>query len=203
MKIGVSAVTATFMAVTVLGVTAGTASSRPTEVKDEVVTTGEEEGVAYRAVLADGAKGLTTVVEGGKFEIAEHGAKVLLKSRMGEVVAVVPLTFEVSGHAVSVAHQIGEEGRKLVLAPRVGAKEIGEMRPISSMARLVTELNRNVVGMVVGGLLGGLIGAVIGLGFFSIVTGPIGMAVGAVAGGYIMGGQPFAEAVMAVVNGEG
>jgi outer membrane lipoprotein SlyB len=89
-----------------------------------------------------------------------------------------------------------------VLEPKATATEIGEMQPINSMARLTNEINQNVVGLVAGGVIGGLIGAVLGMGFFSIITGPIGMVVGAIAGGYAMGGQPFLDAVNAVVSGQ-
>jgi outer membrane lipoprotein SlyB len=201
MKFGTFAAT-TVLAVAALGITAGTVSAEPTAVVREVSTSGIEQGVGYRTALPDSTGAITTAVEGGKFELANDGAKVSLKSDSGAVVAEVPLTFDISGSRMSVAQEIRDNGRTLALTPKVSAANIGEMQPVNSMARLTSEINQNVVGVVAGGVIGGLLGALIGLGFFSIITGPIGLLVGAIAGGYVMGGQPFMDAVLAVVQGE-
>ncbi|MFD0365103.1 hypothetical protein ACFQZZ_27030 [Nocardia sp. GCM10030253] len=201
MKLGMFAATAV-LAVAAVGITAGTVNAKPAEVVKEISASGVEQGIGYRTVVSDVAGVITTAVDGGTFEVIDSGAKVALKSASGAVVTEVPLTFDISGSRMSVAHEISDNGRKLALTPQVDAKNIGEMQPISSMARLVTELNKNVVGVVAGGVLGGLIGAVVGLGFFSIITGPIGLLVGAIAGGYVMGGQSFLDAMNAVVRGE-
>ncbi|TQM30994.1 hypothetical protein [Nocardia bhagyanarayanae] len=200
MKFGMLATT-TLLTAAVVGLAAGTVHANPTE-QQEVSASGVDQGVGYRTVLSDASRIVTTTVDSGRFEIAEGGAKVVLKSDRGEVVTDVPLTYELSGHRLSVANEISEDGRKLKLTPTVDAKAIGEMQPVDSQARLATEINKNVVGLVAGGVLGGLIGAVLGLGFFSIITGPIGAVVGAIAGGYIMGGQPFMDAMSAAISGQ-
>lgn len=200
MKFGLFAAT-TVLAVAAVGIAAGTVHAQPSA-PDEPSTSGVEQGIGYRTVLTDNAGVITTAVEGGTFALADNGAAVALTSAAGAVVARVPLTYEVSGSRLSVAHQISENGRELVLTPKADAEAIGEMQPISSMARLIAELNKNVVGVVAGGLLGGLLGSLVGLGFFSILTGPIGLVVGAIAGGYLTGGQSFLDAMTAVVNGE-
>ncbi|MBF6163778.1 hypothetical protein IU486_03205 [Streptomyces gardneri] len=192
----------TLGAVAALGITAGAANAQPVEPDREIATTGVEEGVDYRTTVSRETGAITTAVEHGTFAVVDDGTKIKLTSDTGAVVAEVPLSFEVSGSKLSVAHEISDSGRRLALTPVAGAKEIGEMQPISSMNRLIAELNKNVVGVVAGALLGGLLGALIGLGFFSIITGPIGLVVGAIAGGAIQGGQPFTDALMAVVNGE-
>jgi outer membrane lipoprotein SlyB len=201
MKFGTFAATAV-LAVAALGITAGTVSAEPTAVVREVSTSGIEQGVGYRTALPDSTGAITTAVEGGKFELANDGTKVSLKSDSGAVVAEVPLTFDISGSRMAVAQEIRDNGRTLALTPKVSAANIGEMQPVNSMARLTDEINKNVVGVVAGGVVGGLLGALIGLGIFSIITGPIGLLVGAIAGGYVMGGQPFMDAMMAVVRGE-
>ncbi|GAA5101140.1 hypothetical protein [Nocardia iowensis] len=200
MKFGLFAAT-TVLAVAAVGIAAGTVHAQ-TSAPDEPSTSGVEQGIGYRTVLTDNAGVITTAVEGGTFALADNGAAVALTSAAGAVVARVPLTYEVSGSRLSVAHQISDNGRELVLTPKADAEAIGEMQPISSMARLIAELNKNVVGVVAGGLLGGLLGSLVGLGFFSILTGPIGLVVGAIAGGYLTGGQSFLDAMTAVVNGE-
>jgi hypothetical protein len=209
MKFGMLA--ATLLSVAAVGVAAATANAKPVEVAKEESTSGVEQGIGYRTVLSDikdvkDAKEvhrvMTTAVDSGKFELADNGTKVLLKSDAGDVVAEVPLTYELSGTHLAVDQAITDNGRTLALTPKLTAKNIGEMQPVSSMARLTNEINKNIVGMVVGGVLGLVIGAIVGVFFFSIITGPIGAVVGAIAGGYIMGGQPFMDAMMAVVNGE-
>ncbi len=200
MKFGTLATT-TLMVAAAVGIAAGTVNANPPE-KQEISASGVDQGVGYRAVLSDSSRVVTTTVEGGRFELADNGAKVLLKSDRGAVVTDVPLTYELSGQRLSVANEISADGRKLTLTPTADAKAIGELQQVDSMARLTSELNKNVVGVVAGGLLGGLIGAVLGLGFFSIITGPIGAAVGAIAGGAIMGGQPFMDAMNAAISGQ-
>ncbi|MEU6185941.1 MULTISPECIES: hypothetical protein [unclassified Nocardia] len=192
----------TLGAVAAVGITAGAANAKPVEPEREITTTGVEQGVDYHTTVSRETGAISTAVEHGTFAVADDGTKIKLTSDTGAVVAEVPLTFQVSGSKLSVAHEISDSGRRLALTPVAGAKEIGEMQPISSMNRLIAELNQNVVGVVGGALLGGLLGALIGLGFFSIITGPIGLVVGAIAGGAIQGGQPFTDALMAVVNGE-
>ncbi|WP_067847481.1 hypothetical protein [Nocardia lijiangensis] len=200
MKFGTLATT-TLLVAAVVGIAAGTVNANPPE-KQEISTSGVDQEVGYHAVLSDSSRVVTTTVEGGRFELADNGAKVLLKSDRGTVVIDVPLTYELSGHRLSVANEISADGRKLTLTPTADAKAIGELQQVDSMARLTSELNKNVVGVVAGGLLGGLIGAVLGLGFFSIITGPVGAAIGAIAGGYIMGGQPFMDAMNAAISGQ-
>ncbi|WP_431952727.1 hypothetical protein [Nocardia lijiangensis] len=200
MKFGTLATT-TLLVAAVVGIAAGTVNANPPG-KQEISTSGVDQEVGYRTALSDSSRVVTTTVEGGRFELADNGAKVLLKSDRGAVVTDVPLTYELSGHRLSVANEISADGRKLTLTPTADAKAIGELQQVDSMARLTSELNKNVVGVVAGGLLGGLIGAVLGLGFFSIITGPVGAAIGAIAGGYIMGGQPFMDAMNAAISGQ-
>ncbi|MFB8281100.1 hypothetical protein [Nocardia colli] len=193
---------ATLVVAAAVAVAAGSANARPVEQHTTVRSaSGTDHGVEYHAGLATPGQILTTAVTGGVFEAAADGTKVLLRSDRGEVVAEVPLAFEVQGRKLLVADEIAADGRELKLAPRV-ATEIGEMQPVNSMARLMEELEKNVVGEVAGAVIGGIIGAVLGLGFLSLLTGPIGLVVGAVAGGYIMGGQTFSDAVLAVLSGQ-
>lgn len=199
MKFGTWAVTAV-LAVATVGIAAGTAHAKPTPAT-EISASGIEQGVGYRTVLSDGAETTTTAVQRGRFELAADGTRVTLRSDGGAVVAELPLTYEISGSRVAVAQRIADDGRSLTLTPKVTAAQIGEMQPVSSMTRLIAELEKNVLGVVGGAVLGGLLGALLGVGFFSILTGPVGMVVGAIAGGYITGGQPFADALTAVVNG--
>ncbi|GAB2697861.1 hypothetical protein [Nocardia thraciensis] len=202
MKLGTFAATA-LMVVAAVGITAGTVNASPATPDRELASSGVDQGVGYRATLSEDDRVLTTVVDNGRFETVADGSRVVLRSAADTVIAEVPLTFDVKGHRLPVAQQISADGRTLSLTPRVTAADIGEMQPIDPMGRLVTELNKNVVGMVVGGVLGGLIGAVLGMFFLSWLTGPIGLLVGALAGGAIMGGQPFVDALAGMVTGVG
>lgn len=220
MKFGTVAATA-LLAVGTVGVSTATVHAEPTtEVAEDIQAEGTEHGVGYRTtVLEEGdhgdqaesddpkaapqaARTIATTVTGGQFALTEDNGAVTLTAEDGETIAEVPLAFDVNGGQAAVAHEISDDGQRLALTPEITADQIGEMRPIDSMSKLVTELEENVVGIVAGGLVGGLVGALLGLGFFSLLTGPIGIVVGAVAGGMIMGGKPFSDSVFAVLNGE-
>ncbi|MEU4315562.1 hypothetical protein [Nocardia sp. NPDC024068] len=204
MKFGTFAAT-TLLAVAAVGISAATVNAEPAAPAapaPEIKSEGVDQGVAYETSVDQKTQTITTAVRDGLFELTPDGAKAVLKAVSGAVVAEVPLKYDVSGSEVEVAHEISADGSTLELTPTVTAENIGEMRPVSSMARLTDELNKNVAGVAVGAVVGGLLGALVGLGFLSIITGPIGLVVGAVAGGYIMGGQPFGDAVTAVLRGE-
>ncbi|NNH71455.1 hypothetical protein HLB23_16560 [Nocardia uniformis] len=201
MKFGTFAGT-TLLTIAAMGIATGSVAAKPALDSRENAWSGVEQGIGYRAVLDHFDQVISTSVDGGKFEVTADGGKVLLKSDDGDTVAAVPLVFEISEKRLELAEQISDNGEKLTLTPRVDAKEIGELRQIGSMDRLVAELDKNMVGVVIGGILGGILGAAAGLMMLSIITGPIGLLVGAIAGGYLMGGQAFLDAVMAVLTGQ-
>ncbi len=206
MKFGKFAATA-LLAVVTVGIAAGTANASPSAphsptVAKQTTASGVDHGVAYHSVLSDLSHKLTTVVDKGRFELAANGTEVDLKNTDGTALAKVPLAFRINGGTLHLAQQISADGHQLVLEPKApSAKDIGELRPVNSMARLMAEINKNIVGVVVGGVLGGLIGAVCGFFFLSWLTGPVGLLIGAIGGGYAMGGQPFMDAVTAVLSG--
>lgn len=192
----------TVLAIAAIGFASGTADAKPIPDTRENTRSGVENEVGYQIVFAGLDRKVTTSVDGGKFEAVADTDKVLLRSDSGNIIAEVPLNFEISGKRLELAEQISDNGEKLILTPRMAAKEIGEMRPIGSMDRLIAELDKNMVGVIVGGILGGILGAAVGMMFFSIITGPVGLLVGAIAGGYIIGGEPFMGAVTAVLTGQ-
>ncbi|MFF0489372.1 hypothetical protein ACFYTQ_10165 [Nocardia sp. NPDC004068] len=197
MRFGTYAVS-TIPTIAALGICAGTVHAEPPA--REIAATGTESGISYHTVLTEASRVSTTTVSGGRFEVTDD--RVVLRDDTGAVRAEVPLSYRMSNTTVHVAQRVSEDGHELRLEPRATPQEIGEMQPVDSMARLTDQINRNVVGLVVGGVLGGLLGTVLGLGFFSLITGPIGLVVGAIAGAYATGGQPFADAVTAVLNGQ-
>ncbi|MEV6218284.1 hypothetical protein [Nocardia sp. NPDC051833] len=201
MKLGLFPATALLVG-TAVWITSGAAAAEPAAPTPQATTSGVDRSVRYEATLTEFSRVLTTTVTGGTFTTTADNTAVTLTSDAGEVVTHIPLTYEISGAKMRVAQTISDNGRHLVLTPQANATEIGEMQTISPMSQLTNEINRNVVGVVVGGLLGGLIGTVLGFGFLSIITGPVGLVLGAIAGGYAMGGQPFLDAVTAVVSGQ-
>ncbi|MVU79062.1 hypothetical protein GPX89_17635 [Nocardia sp. ET3-3] len=200
MKFGTCTAAALLAGVTVW-ITAATAPAQPPTTLPEQIATGVEDGIGYRATVSDFSRVLTTTVSGGAFTTTADGGEVMLTSDTGAVVARIPLAYRIAGAAVQVDRAISDDGHRLVLTPAVTATEISEMQPVSSMTQLINEVNQNVAAVAVGGVLGGLIGTVLGLGFFSLLTGPIGLLVGGIAGGYATGGQPFLDAVTAVLTG--
>ncbi|WP_336087289.1 hypothetical protein [Nocardia sp. SSK8] len=201
MKLGHFPATALLVG-TAVWIGAGTVAARPEAPAPQAVASGVDQSVHYEATLTEFSRVLSTTVTGGTFALTDDDTAVTLTADSGATVARIPLTYEISGAPLRVAQTISDDGRHLVLTPQASAEEIGEMQTISPMSQLTNEINRNVVGVVAGGLLGGLIGTVLGFGFLSIVTGPVGLVLGAIAGGYAMGGQPFLDAVAAVVTGQ-
>ncbi|MFD4356499.1 hypothetical protein ACFWPX_28385 [Nocardia sp. NPDC058518] len=201
MKLGHFPATALLVG-TAVWITAGAAAAQPVAPTPQPTASGVDQSVHYEAVLTEFSRVLTTTVTGGTFTTTEDNTAVTLTSDAGAVVTRIPLSYQISGATMRVAQTISDNGRHLVLTPQASATEIGEIQTISPMSQLTNEINRNVVGVVAGGILGGLIGTVLGFGFLSIVTGPVGLVLGAIAGGYAMGGQPFLDAVTAVVSGQ-
>lgn len=192
---------ATLLAGAAVWITAGTTAAQPITPPQSPATTtsGVDRSVHYEATLTEFSRVLTTTVAGGTFTITDDAVTLVADS--GEVVTRIPLVYQISGRQMRVAQTISDHGHHLVLAPQPSATAVGEMQAINPMSQLTNEINRNVVGVVAGGLLGGLIGTVLGFGFLSIITGPVGLVLGAIAGGYAMGGQPFLDAVTAAVSG--
>ncbi|PKV98706.1 hypothetical protein [Nocardia fluminea] len=194
---------ATLLVGTAVWITAATAAAQPVAPPPpEATTSGVDQSVHYEATLTEFSRVLTTTVAGGTFTTTEDNTAVTLIADSGAVVTRIPLIYQISGKEMRVAQTISDNGHHLVLAPQPAATAVGEMQAISPMSQLTNEINRNVVGVIAGGILGGLIGTVLGFGFLSIITGPVGLVLGAIAGGYAMGGQPFLDAVTAAVSGQ-
>ncbi|WP_280417902.1 hypothetical protein [Nocardia carnea] len=191
-----------FMAVAAVGITAGSANAAPATAAEGVTTVGQQQGIDYQSTLSSDAREVTTTVDAGTFALTDNGTTVSLIAADGAEVTEVPLTFEVAGRSIPVGHQIADDGRSLTLTPEVTPADIAELKDISSFDRFLDQANQNLIGMIAGGVLGGFIGSLLGLGIFSIVTGPVGTVVGALAGGAAMGGQPFIDALTAVATGQ-
>ncbi|MFC9876075.1 hypothetical protein [Nocardia salmonicida] len=193
---------ATLLVGATVWISAGTTAAQPVAPTPQATTSGVDQSVRYEATLTEFSRVLTTTVAGGAFSTTDDNTAVTLVADSGAVVTRIPLIYQISGKEMRVTQTISDDGHHLVLAPQARAAEIGEMQAISPMSQLTNEINRNVVGVVAGGILGGLIGTVLGFGFLSIITGPVGLILGAIAGGYAMGGQPFLDAVTAAVSGQ-
>ncbi|MEV6431136.1 hypothetical protein [Nocardia sp. NPDC051463] len=201
MKFGKFSATA-FLAIAAVGITAGAANAQPVAAEQAVSTSGIEQGIGYNTALSRDSKMVTTTLDAGKFALSGNGAAVAVQADNGAVVAEVPLTFEVAGHAIPVAYKIDDNGRSLTLTPDVSPKDIADLKDISAFDNFVQQASQNIVGMILGGMLGGFIGGLLGFGIFSLITGPTGIVVGALAGGAAMGGQPFIDALTALATGQ-
>ncbi|GAA5046756.1 hypothetical protein GCM10023318_12500 [Nocardia callitridis] len=199
MKIGKFGATA-FIAIAAVGISAGTANAAPESASKDVTTAGNYQGIDYQSTLADSTKTVTTTVEEGRFEI--NGNTATLIADNGSAVTEVPLTFEVAGRSIPVDSQITEDGHSLALTPKVSGDDISELKDINSFENFQEQVNKNLLGMIAGGMIGGFIGGLLGFGIFSIVTGPLGLVGGALAGGAAQGGQPFIDALTALAQGQ-
>lgn len=198
---------AVFMATVAVGVTAATANGQPAVAVEQPAvvaqgnaTTGVVNGIGYHTTVSGIDKAITTTLDNGSFALASDGATVLLKSADGATVDQVRLPTEFAGRPVAVATQISDNSRVLTLTPSMAAadvaelqgKDISELRDISSIDRLIEQVNKNLPGVVIGGVLGAFVP------FLFFITIPVGMVVG----GYIMGGQEFLDAVIAAATGQ-
>jgi hypothetical protein len=198
-------ITATvFMAIAAVGITAGTADAAPAPQPAAVhndATSGVENGIQYHTVVSPVSRTITTTVSDGHFVLAPNGMSVALESNSGRQIDHVSLRPELAGHVFTVAQQISADGRSLTLTPTVSPQEIGQVKDINAINNLFAEINKNIVGVVIGAGLGGFLGGLLGFGIFSIITGPVGALLGAIAGGTAMGGQEFLNAVQAAATG--
>ncbi|WP_433198329.1 hypothetical protein ACQP1G_03645 [Nocardia sp. CA-107356] len=190
------------MTIAAVGGTAGTANAQPAAIEQAVTTSGVEQGIGYNTALSTDDKVVTTTLDAGKFVLSANGNAVNVQADSGAVIAEVPLTFEVAGHAIPVGYQIADSGRRLSLTPEVSPKDIAELKNINSFDNFVQQANQNILGMILGGVLGGYVGGLVGFGIFSVITGTIGLVAGALAGGAVMGGQPFVDALTALATGQ-
>ncbi len=190
------------MAISAVGITAGTAYAAPAPAAvHNDATSGVDHGIHYRTSVSPVGKTITATVDAGRFVAAADGSTVALKSDTGATLDQVGLHANLGGHVVTVAQRISADGHTLTLTPQVAPREIGQVKDINAMSNLWAQVQKNLAGVIIGGALGGFLGSLLGFGIFSLITGPIGIAVGAVAGGYAMGGQQFLDAVKAAATG--
>lgn len=198
-------ITATvFMAIAAVGITAGTANAAPAPQPAAVhndATSGVENGIQYHTLVSPVSRAITTTVSDGHFVLAPNGSSVVLESKSGQQIDHVSLRPELAGHVFTVAQQISADGRSLTLTPTVSPRDVAQAKDINAMSNLWSEVNKNLAGVVIGAALGGFLGSLLGFGIFSLITGPIGIVVGAIAGGTAMGGQQFLNAVQAAASG--
>jgi hypothetical protein len=196
-----------FLAVGAVGIAAGTAyaepgaARQPAAVVHNDATSGVDNGIHYRTTVSLATKAITATVDAGRFAVAADGSSVVLKSDTGATLDRIALGSDIAGHVYTASEQISRDGRTLTLTPQVSGREIGRLENIDSFGFLMNEVERNIVGVAIGGILGGFLGSLLGVGLLSIITGPLGGLIGAVAGGYLEGGQQFLNAVEAVASG--
>ncbi|MFE3441761.1 hypothetical protein ACFXNW_01875 [Nocardia sp. NPDC059180] len=195
---------AVFMAVTAVGITAATANGQPAVATESAVvtsgdaTSGVVSGINYNTTVSPADKTITWSVDSGKFELASDGSAVLLKSDTGATVDQVALRSEVAGLPIAVGQEISADGRSVTLAATMTPedssklKDVADLKDISSYDRLMDQVNKNLPGIAIGALIGCFIP------FLWIITIPAG----AVIGGYVMGGQPFLDALIAFATGQ-
>ncbi|WP_067668062.1 hypothetical protein [Nocardia miyunensis] len=194
------------MAISAVGITAGTAYAAPAPAQPAAVhndaTSGVDNGIHYRTSVSPIDKAITATVDAGRFVAAADGSSVALKSDAGATLDQVALHGNLGGHVFSAAQRISANGHTLTLTPQVAPREIGQVKDINSFNNLWFQVQKNLPGVAIGGILGGFLGSLLGFGILSIITGPVGGLVGAIAGGYAMGGKQFLDAVQAVATGK-
>lgn len=197
--------TAAFLAVTAVGITAATANGQPTVATEQPAVvvpggaaSGVNHGIGYTTAVSPSDKTITWAVDRGRFEVAGDGSAVQLVADDGTTVDRTPLRSEVAGLPIAITPTISQDGRTVTLAASMSQDDsaklqsIAGLKDISSYDRLVEQVNKNLPGVIVGGLIGSFVP------FLWIITIPVG----AVVGGYVMGGQEFLDAVTAFATGQ-
>lgn len=194
------------MAISAVGITAGTAYAAPAPAQPAAVhndaTSGVDNGIHYQTSVSPASRVITAKVDAGRFVAAPDGSTIALKSDTGATLDQVALRGKIAGHAFTAAEQISADGHTLTLTPQVAPQEIGQVKDINAMNNLWYQVQKNLPGVAIGGILGGFLGSLLGFGILSIITGPVGGLVGAIAGGYAMGGKQFLDAVQAAATGK-
>ncbi|KAA0021305.1 hypothetical protein [Antrihabitans cavernicola] len=179
------------MAIAAVGITAGTANAQPAELAPPAVA-GVDHGIAYKTLLTDAGKAVTTTIDAGTFSLSRDASSVTLADKNGGVVAQIPLTFQVADRQVSAVPTIDPSGQSLTLTPtHVALQDIG------SQQWFFGELQRASTGALVGALIGAAIGVIfLGIGF--IPGGLIGAGIGLL----VAGGQPLIDSGFAYFGGQ-
>ena len=205
MKVG-KITAAVFMAVAAVGVTAATANGQPAVATEQPAvvasgdaTSGVVNGINYNTTVSPVEKTITWAVDSGRFEVASDGSAVLLQGDNGQTVDQVSLRSEVAGMPVALTPEISQDGRSVQLAASMTPQDSATLQDVtdaqdisSSYDRLMVQVNKNMPGIIVGAVIGAFVP------FLWLVSIPAG----ALIGGYVMGGQPFLDAVIAFATGQ-
>ncbi|MFB7719510.1 hypothetical protein [Nocardia sp. NPDC056100] len=168
------------LAIAATAITAGTAHAQPGV--DQA--TGIDQGMSYTTGVDAAAATVTTVVDGGHFELSDDSKTVTLFGSAGAVTATLPMAVQVAGTTYPLAPHIDQAGRSLALTP-IGAPALSPEQSVAAQRHFVdaaADLNRHQYNAGVGALIGLGIGAVLGLGVLSLPFGAIGAGIGAIIG---------------------
>lgn len=176
---------------------AGTAYAQPAQIQhadaqpSAAVVHATDHGVSYTTRQAADGTGVVTTLDAGRFALTSDAKAVTVSDPAGNVIATLPMGFQVAGQRFGLRPLIEQAGRSLTLQP-VGAQPAAPAARVQAQARFVDEaadLARHQYNAAVGAVIGGAIGAL--LGFFpwvlpnligAVVIGLIGAGVGAGVG---------------------
>ena len=176
------------MAVTAVGISAGTVNAQPTASAPAVH--GVDHGIAFDTVLNEAGKAITTTVDAGSFALTKDA--VTLTDKGGALVAQIPLSFHDANRAITAVPTITDNGRSLTLTPKDVA-----LNNVGSQQWFFDQLQRASLGAAVGAVIGAIVG------FFFLFAGAIpGAIAGAAIGLLVAGGQPLIDSGFAYFSGQ-
>lgn len=179
MRIAKFAATAMF-SIAALCVATVTAHGDPGAVDSGI--SGVDRGVEYTTDLAADRSAVTTTLAAGRFEMGAGAVNVI--GLNGEVIASLPLVYQVADRSLSVVPEVDAAGTTLTVRPADPAEVV-----VPTAESVALQNVADAGSIVTGAVIGCLVGIAIGIWFFGIGA-IIGCGVGGLIGAIIGGQNP-------------
>ncbi|AYF75703.1 hypothetical protein D7D52_19705 [Nocardia yunnanensis] len=168
------------LSVAALGVATATAHGEPAVAQPGI--SGADRGVDYSITLAPDRSAVTTTLTAGHFALTDAAVNILAPT--GEVIASLPLTYQLADRTVSVVPEVNTAATELTMRPSDPADIAAPNGEVVALQNIA-----NAGSIVAGAVIGCLVGIVVGIWFF-LVGAIVGCGVGGLLGAIIAGDQP-------------
>ncbi|MBF6330424.1 hypothetical protein [Nocardia transvalensis] len=188
-------------------VTAGVAGADPVPAeRPGLGVNGTDHGVGYQVGLTPDSRAAVSTLQAGRFLATWDAESIAVTDDSGQMIASVPLRYDIAGKRIELTPTIEEAGRRLTLTP--AAQTSTPLRDIDAQQRLFDVVQANLPAVATGAAIGAAIGFVVGfpaglfvLDFITVpITTVLGGLIGGAAGLYASGGQPALDTALQSVN---
>lgn len=178
-------------------ITAGAAYAQPAQVSVSSApahVSGVDHGIGFNTELSADRSRIVTTIDSGAFTVNGDSRTVAVSDRSGNVIARLPMSFELAGRQVNIRPTVDRVGTSLTLT------QIGTTVPQARNIDADQRLNEQIQHAGFGAAIGAGIGLIVAFIFFPIalITVPVGAAIGFFA----VGGQPLIDAIVAKFSGQ-